>query len=210
MAQPLADFLGVPVISRSNIPKRISTYAKLHDLQDPADRRTVVCDDALKTALSVDRFTFFQLAKLISGLVYKADECGEELQKLAKECEVKAIEEKTKKKEEEAANGIQPKQRGSRKKQKTPTDPTKKRPSGLSKPMQLSAALIAVCGDEQLPRSEVMKRIWIYIRENGLKDSTQGSLIQCDQKLRAVFEGQPTVSPMGINKFLSAHMTKIV
>ena len=75
--------------------------------------------------------------------------------------------------------------------------------------MQLSEALTAVCGESQLPRPEVMKKIWDYIKENELKDPNDKSQILCDQKLKAVFDGSSTVHNMGINKYLSAHMTKI-
>ena len=207
LAEPLANFLGMPVISRSQIPKRISLYAKEKDLQDPADRRTVICDDALRAALNVDKFTFFQLAKRISGLVYKPEECSEELQQLARECEEKAIEEKTKRKAEEAANGIEPKQKRRKKKKDASEDPPKKK--GAQKPMQLSPELSAVCGEDQLSRAEVVKKIREYVRENELEDEDSEDLIQCDDKLKAIFQGQSTVDTTGINKFIGAHMTKI-
>lgn len=227
LAQPLADFIGEVVIPRSHIPKRVSTYAKEHGLQDPEDGRRIICDAALKEALGVESFTFFSLAKLISGLVYKPEECDPELQQVAKECEQKLVAEKARKLAEAAAaspNATAPATRGrggrgSRggkagrppKKQKLGPDgePKARKPSGLQKPMQLSDALIAVVGETRLPRSEVMKKIWHYIRENDLKDPNNGSRVLCDEKLMAVFDGSPTVSNMGITKYLSAHMTKI-
>lgn len=211
LAEPLANFLGQPVISRSDIQKRISAYAKEKDLQDPADRRIIRCDDALHAALSVQKFTFFQLAKLVTDLVYKPDECSEELQALARECEEKAIQEKIRKREESEANGEAETKPSRGKKQKSKGDPetNKRKMTGLMKPMQLSEALIAVVGEPQLPRPEVLKKIWEYIRANELKDPNDGRRILCDQKLRAVFDGCETVTNMGINKYLSAHMTKI-
>lgn len=211
LAEPLAEFIGQPVISRSHIPKKISTYAKEHGLHDPSDGRRIICDDALKTALNASEFTFFSLAKLVSGLVYKPDECSDELQAMAKECEEKLLEEKIKKRDEDLANGVVKEPKKSTKKQKAAKQSGEhtRKPSGLLKPMQLSEALIAVCGEAQLPRSEVLKKIWEHIRANELQDPNNKSQILCDEKLKAIFDNNPSVPHMGINKYLSAHMTKI-
>lgn len=221
LAEPLVEFFGDKVLARSQIPKRISTYAKLHSLQDPNDGRRIISDESLKKALSVDEFTFFTLPKLISGLVYKPEDCSEELQAIAQECEAKLIEEKTKRveaaaeaaAEAEAAGVTTPTPKRPRKKQKAAAnddDPDAKprKPNGLAKPMQLSEALVAVVGETQLPRSEVLKKLWGYIRENNLKDPDNAMQVICDDKLKAVFHGN-TVGNMAILKHLSAHMTKI-
>lgn len=206
-AQPLADFLGEPVISRSHIPKRISAYAKQHDLNDPSDRRIIICDDALKAALSVDSFTYFSLGKVLSAIVSKPDESDKRIQDLAKKCEQKVIEEKLKKKQREAEESSnRPVKRP--KLQKTEGDRPRKQ-AAFSKPMQLSDALVAVCGERQLSRTDVVKKIWQYIRENQLKDPDHAKMVLCDEKLMAIFDGCTTVSSMGIAKYLSAHMTKI-
>ncbi|PXF48740.1 Upstream activation factor subunit spp27 [Gracilariopsis chorda] len=208
LSEPLAEFIGETVISRSHIPKHISAYAKKHDLQDPTDRRRIICDDALKAALSVDHFTFFSLAKTVSGLVRKPEECDEHLQELAKKCEEKIIQEKLERKQREALNPPPPRPTKRPKQDKSNPD-RPRRPSAFSKPMQLSDALTAVCGESQLSRTDVVKKIWEYIRENQLKDPDDGKKILCDEKLMAIFKGSKTVSNMGIAKFLSAHMTKI-
>lgn len=212
LAEPLASFLGDTVILRSHIPKRVSEYVKKHDLQDPNDRRSILCDDALKTALKVDTFTFFSLTKIISGLVHKSDDCSQELQDLAKEVEAKYLVEKQRKRDEDIANGVFQEKKSSKKakvsKAKSSSSAPRK-PSGLLKPMQLSEELFAVCGEAQLPRTEVVKKIWVYIRENQLKDPNNGNRILCDAKLQAVFDGNSTVTNMGMNKYLSAHLSKI-
>ncbi|KAI0566826.1 hypothetical protein FGB62_5g265 [Gracilaria domingensis] len=207
LAEPLANFMGETVISRSHIPKRISAYAKKHDLNDPSDRRRILCDDALKAALSVDSFTYFSLAKVVSGLVLKPEDCDEHIQELAKKCEEKIIQEKIIRKQKEALNPPQP--RPAKRPKQVKSDPDRPRKTAFSKPMQLSDALSAVCGETQLSRTDVVKKIWQYIRENELKDPDDGKRILCDEKLMAIFDGSKTVSNMGIAKYLSAHMTKI-
>lgn len=211
LAQPLADFFKEVVMPRSQIPKRISAYAKEHKLQDPTNGRRIVSDAALKEAFKVDEFTFFSLQKLISGLVYKPDECSEELQELAKQCEAKLLEEKRIKAEQLAASGeIDPASvKRPKKKQKRVDANGEPRKTGLSKPMQLSAALTAVVGEDQLSRSEVMKKIWDYIKANNLKDPNNGKQVLCDDKLKAVFDGLNTIGNIAIMKYLSQHMSKI-
>lgn len=220
LAEPLAELIGKPVISRSAIPKFFSNYAKEHGLQDPADKRNIRCDDALKAALSATSFTFFSLNKIISRLVYRPDECSEELQELARKCDEKLLEEKIAKKREQHEKGEVPegrkgagkKQKGSKQKaakQQEDADRPKK-PSALSKPMQLSDALVAVCGGAtQLPRSEVLKKIWEHIHANELQDPNNRKQILCDDKLKAICDNNASVPHMWINKYLSAHMTKI-
>lgn len=208
LSEPLAEFIGVTVISRSHIPKHISAYVKKHDLYDPTDKRRIICDDALKAALSVDNFTYFSLAKIVSGLVRKPEEFDEHLQELARKCEEKVIQEKLERKQREALNP--PPARPSKRPKQDKSDPDRPRkPSAFSKPMQLSDALTAVCGESQLSRTDVVKKIWQYIRENQLKDPDDGKKILCDEKLMAIFDGSKSVNNMGITKYLSAHMTKI-
>ena len=210
LAEPLAQFLGEVVIARSQIAKRITTYAKENGLQDPTDGRRILCDKSLKDALSVDSFTFFSVAKLIAALVYKPEECSEELQDLAKKCDEEILAEKIKKKELEQANGVtETPSTAKRQKTKQASDKPRK-PSALLKKMKLSEKLQAVCGGETtLSRPEVLKKIWEYIHANKLKDPEDGRRILCDDKLKAVTDGVESVSNMGINKYLSAHLSKI-
>lgn len=209
LAEPLAQFLGEVVIARSQIAKRITIYAKENGLQDPTDGRRILADQSLKDALGVDNFTYFSVAKLITALVYRPEECSEELQELAKKCDEEILAEKIKKKELEQANGISDTPTTKRQKTKQASDKPKK-PSALLKKMKLSEQLQAVCGGEPiLSRPEVTKKIWEYINANNLKDPEDGRRILCDDKLKAVVDGVESVGNMGINKYLSAHLSKI-
>lgn len=214
LSEPLASFLGEDVMPRSHIPRKITAYAKQHNLQDPNDRRNILCDDALKAAMGVDHFTFFQMAKIITGLVQKPEDVSDAMVERAKQCEQLALQEKQRKKAEDVANGVTPKQKKASKAatkvaKSRISKPVSKKVSGLMKPMKLSPELSAVCGSSQLARSEVTQKIWAYIRENELKDPNDKTRIICDSKLKAVFDGNLSVANMAINKFLSAHMSKI-
>jgi chromatin remodeling complex protein RSC6 len=74
------------------------------------------------------------------------------------------------------------------------------------KPMQPSAQLGAVVGARPIARTEVTKRIWDYIKKNGLQDQKNRRQINADDRLRAVFGGKRQVSMFEMTKLLNGHL----
>ena len=74
------------------------------------------------------------------------------------------------------------------------------------KPMQPSAELGAVVGNEPLPRSEITSRVWAYIKKNGLQDQQNRRQINADDKLRPVFGGKGSVSMFEMTKLVNNHL----
>lgn len=74
------------------------------------------------------------------------------------------------------------------------------------KPMQPDDALGAVVGSEPIPRTEVTKRIWDYIRENNLQDPKDKRTINADDKLKKVFNGKDSVSMFEMTKLVNGHL----
>ena len=74
------------------------------------------------------------------------------------------------------------------------------------KAMMPSAVLAAVVGSMPLPRTEVTKKIWDYIKKNKLQDSINRRLINADEKLRQVFGGKKQVSMFEMTKLVSNHL----
>jgi chromatin remodeling complex protein RSC6 len=74
------------------------------------------------------------------------------------------------------------------------------------KAMQPSATLAAVIGSSPMPRTEVTKKIWDYIKKNKLQDAINRRLINADEKLRAVFGGKGKVSMFEMTKLVSNHL----
>ena len=74
------------------------------------------------------------------------------------------------------------------------------------KPMQPDAALAQVVGSNPLPRTEVTKKLWVYIKSNGLQDPIKKTLINADDKLRAVFDGKPQVTMFEMTKLVNQHL----
>jgi chromatin remodeling complex protein RSC6 len=73
------------------------------------------------------------------------------------------------------------------------------------KAMTPSASLAAVVGASPLPRTEVVKKIWEYIKKNKLQDTANKRMINADEKLKAVF-GKKQVSMFEMTKILNQHL----
>jgi upstream activation factor subunit UAF30 len=85
--------------------------------------------------------------------------------------------------------------------------PAKKRaPSAaFMKAMTPSAALAAIIGDKAIPRTEVTKKLWEYIKKNGLQDQAKKTMINADAKLKEIFK-KAQVSMFEMTKLVSAHL----
>ena len=84
---------------------------------------------------------------------------------------------------------------------------TKRKPSAaFMKPMTPSAALAEVVGAKAIPRTEVTKKLWAYIKKNGLQDKKNRRMINGDAKLKAVFGGKSSVSMFDMTKLVSKHL----
>ena len=78
--------------------------------------------------------------------------------------------------------------------------------SGLMKAVQPSAELAAIVGHAPLPRTEITKRLWDYIKQHGLQDAKNRRMINVDAKLRPVVGGQEKVSMFDLPKLVSHHV----
>jgi upstream activation factor subunit UAF30 len=78
--------------------------------------------------------------------------------------------------------------------------------AAFMKPMTPSAALSEVIGDKPLPRTEVTKKLWAYIKKNGLQDAKNRRNINADENLKPVFGGKKTVSMFEMTKLVSKHL----
>ena len=104
------------------------------------------------------------------------------------------------------------KKKGAKKAKKATRRPAKKagkkrKPNAaFMKPMQPSAALGAVVGNSPMPRTEVTKKIWQYIKRHGLQDAKERRNINADDKLKAVFGGKGKVSMFEMTKLVNKHL----
>ncbi len=83
----------------------------------------------------------------------------------------------------------------------------KRKPNAaFMKPMNPSATLGAVIGSNAMPRTEVTKKIWAYIKRHGLQDKKNKRMINADEKLKPVFGGKGQVSMFEMTKLVSKHL----
>lgn len=75
------------------------------------------------------------------------------------------------------------------------------------KPMNVSSDLAVVVGNGPMPRSEVVKKLWAYIKKNGLQDKENKRNINADGALKKVFGGKATVSMFEMTKLVSKHLS---
>lgn len=79
--------------------------------------------------------------------------------------------------------------------------------SAFMKPMTISSDLAAVVGSGPMPRSEVVKKLWDYIRKNKLQDAANKRNINADAKLKTVFGGKAVVNMFEMTKLVSKHLS---
>ena len=94
------------------------------------------------------------------------------------------------------------------KKIKTATKSKRKPSAAFMKPVQPDEKLAQVVGNKPLPRTELTKKLWAYIKKNGLQDSKKKTQINADDTLKAVFNGKKQVSMFEMTKLVSGHLKK--
>jgi upstream activation factor subunit UAF30 len=97
--------------------------------------------------------------------------------------------------------------KSSRKKAGKKRGGAKRKPNAaFMRPVQPDGMLSAVVGSSPMPRTEVTKKLWQYIKRHGLQDAKERRMINADDKLRAVFGGKGKVSMFEMTKLVSKHM----
>ena len=89
---------------------------------------------------------------------------------------------------------------------KTAKKKARKPSAAFMKPVTPSAALAEVVGAKPIPRTEVTKKLWAYIKKNKLQDAKNKRMIKADAPLKAVFGGKATVNMFEMTKLVSKHL----
>lgn len=78
--------------------------------------------------------------------------------------------------------------------------------AGLMKPLTVSPDLAKIVGKEPLPRTQIIKKMWDYIKEKDLQDKDNKRMINADENLKVVFDGKDQVSMFELAKVVSSHV----
>ena len=84
--------------------------------------------------------------------------------------------------------------------------PAKKANAAFLKPVQPDEALAKIVGSKPLPRTDLTKKLWDYIKKNKLQDAKKKTQINADDALKAVFNGKKSVSMFEMTKLVSGHL----
>lgn len=83
----------------------------------------------------------------------------------------------------------------------------KKKPNpALMKPVQPDDVLAVIVGNKPMPRSQITKKLWDYIKKNGLQDKENKRMIKADAALKVIFGGKATVNMFDMTKLVSKHL----
>ncbi len=90
---------------------------------------------------------------------------------------------------------------------KTAKKTARKPNAAFMKPMQPDAALAEIVGEKAIPRTEITKKVWAYIKKNGLQDKKEKRNINADEKLQKVFGGKKQVTMFEMTKLVNKHLS---
>eukprot|EP00980_Cylindrotheca_fusiformis_P013210 scaffold3359_cov123-Cylindrotheca_fusiformis.AAC.14 len=182
ISKELAAFLGQGnVMARTEIVKALWEYIREHNLQNPENKREIFLDEKMESVFQCKSFTMFTMNKYIGAHVEP----------------FKPVD-------------LTPKEKKPSAKRKRKQDPKekKKRKAGAQPPYRLSEDLQSVVGKDVLPRPQVVKAIWVYIKENNLQNPEDKREILCDEKLKKIMGGKDKVTMFNMNTFVTDHLVE--
>jgi len=130
--------------------------------------------------------------------------------KVVKKAAKKVVKKAAKKVAKKAAKKVAKKaaKKPAKKKVAKKKSATKRKPNPqFMKPMNVSADLGKVVGNKPMPRTEVTKQLWAYIKKNKLQDSANKRMINADDNLRVIFGGKRQVSMFEMTKLVNKHLS---
>ncbi|WJX60805.1 hypothetical protein P8452_45966 [Trifolium repens] len=193
LSPQLQEFVGAPEMARTEVVKQLWAYIREKNLQDPNNRRNILCDEPLRALFGVNTINMFQMNKVLAKHIWPLD--SDDVVQVKKS----VPKEKKKKHEREDDDSDEP--NGKEKRQKGGSG------KGFLAPLQLSDALSKFLGESELSRSDVIKRMWDYIKGNNLQDPSDKRQILCDEKLKELFQVD-SFTGFTVTKLLAPHFIK--
>ncbi|XP_019444711.1 PREDICTED: upstream activation factor subunit spp27-like [Lupinus angustifolius] len=192
LSPQLQELMGAPEMARTEVVKQLWAYIREKDLQDPENRRNIICDEPLRAIFGVKSINMFQMNKALSKHIWPLD--SDDV------VQVKAEPKEKQKKQEREEDSDEPKRKEKRQKGGK---------SGFLAPLKLSDALANFLGtgESELTRAEVIKKMWDYIKGNNLQDPSDKRKILCDEKLKELFDVD-TFNGFTVTKLLAPHFIK--
>ncbi|KAK9071161.1 hypothetical protein SSX86_009729 [Deinandra increscens subsp. villosa] len=229
LSPQLQKLIGEPEMARTEVVKRIWAYIKEKDLQNPENKRKILCDETLHEIFRVKSIDMFQMNKALSKHIWpieeeeatvkatdknKQNKRGRDSENAATVKPSDKNKQNKRVKDSENVDTVKPSDENKRKKRVKEEEPKekengKKKASGFVSPLPISDELAQFfgTGEKELSRSEVVKRMWEYIKQNDLQDPSDKRQILCDDKLKELFNVDSFVG-FTVSKLLTAHFIK--
>ena len=213
LSAELSEFLGVTCCPRTQVTKRVWAYIKEHKLQNPAPKKgqEILCDERLEKVLKVKKIHMFKMTKILSDQMKSSKDLAPRA--LPKDVDEDDDEEADSDDEAEVVNvkSKKPKSAPAKRapnKKKSEDDRRGKTGTGFMKPLQLSPALAALLGEDQMARPTVVKKMWEHIRGHQLQNPADRREILCDQAMKKAFRVDK-MTMFSMNKLLVQHLTPV-
>ncbi|XP_066386097.1 upstream activation factor subunit spp27-like [Miscanthus floridulus] len=189
LSPALQEFVGASELARTEVVKKLWAYIRENNLQDQNNRRKILPDERLKKIFNVNSIDMFQMNKALTKHIWPLNSEGP----------VSPDRSTPKEKPQKRDRNEGKKQKGG----------SSGAGSGLLVPLQLSDDLVKFIGtgESMLSRSDVVKKMWDYIKENNLQDPSDRRKIICDEKLKDLL-GVETFTGFTVSKLLAPHFTK--
>ncbi|KAL5735821.1 hypothetical protein ACOSP7_030280 [Xanthoceras sorbifolium] len=170
----LQPIVGQPTLPRTEIVKQLWAYIRRNNLQDPSNKRKIICNDELRLVFETDCTDMFKMNKLLAKHIIP----------------------------------LEPTKQSSRKRQKVDEESgMRSSEAGPSVIVSEGLANFFGVGGREMLQSEVLRRIWEYIKVNNLEDPINPMVILCDAKLQGLF-GCQSISALGIPELLTRHILR--
>nr|ACG30187.1 SWIB/MDM2 domain containing protein [Zea mays] len=189
LSPALQEFVGASELARTEVVKKLWAYIRENNLQDQNNRRKILPDERLKKIFNVNSIDMFQMNKALTKHIWPLNSEGP----------VSPDRSTPKEKPQKRDRSEGKKQKGG----------SSGAGSGFLVPLQLSDDLVKFIGtgESMLSRSDVVKKMWDYIKGNNLQDPSDRRKIICDEKLKDLF-GVETFTGFTVSKLLAPHFTK--
>ncbi|KAK2992250.1 hypothetical protein RJ640_005737 [Escallonia rubra] len=156
----LQVIVGEPALPRTEIVKQLWQYIRKNNLQDPSNKRKIICDDALRAVFEIDCTDMFKMNKLLAKHIIRLEPTKETGPAKRLKVDVESATEST--------------------------DPGPPPVVILSDAL----ANFFGTGERDMLQSEAFRRVWEYIKLNNLEDPLNSMVIRCDEKLKELFGGE--------------------
>ncbi|CAO2202436.1 unnamed protein product [Urochloa humidicola] len=178
----LQAIVGEPAMARTEIVRQLWAYIRKNNLQDPNNKRKIICNDELRLVFETDSTDMFKMNKLLSKHIRPLETTNDSKRE-------------SKKLKPEGGEPI------------SPVYPVATDVNQL--PFVISDALATFLGtgEREMPHSDAVKRVWDHIKSKNLEDPENPTVILCDSKLKELF-GCESLTAHGVSELVSDHLFK--